>query len=149
MFSQMVPSRASPLQMCPCSLSGFTRIRPAPPYWLLSSSLSFSLPIYPSQMTATASLFPANASTQSLQKLVSSHLYHHQNGIQYSGFTLLQHLQVSHAVRRGPCLDATIVIVRTGFGSLGRIWKRLWRIYGKIRKRDSGWRDEIDYFPHW
>ena len=149
MSSQMVPSSASPPQMCPCSLDSFTRIRPAPPYWLLSSSLSSSLYIFPSRMTAIASVFRANASTQSLQKLVSSHRYHHQNGIQYSGFTLLLHLQVSHAVERGPSLDATIAIVRTGIGSLGRIWKRLWRIYGKVRKKDSGWSDEFDYFPHW
>ena len=48
--------------------------------------------------------------------------------------------------KTGPCSDATIVIVRTGIGSLGRIWRELWRTYGRVQRRNSGWSGAVDYY---
>ena len=146
-FSQLAPSHVSlPPQMFPsCSLG--TRTRPAPHYWPFSSSFTSWLYTLTSRVTTIAILVRANASTQSSQKLVSSHLYHRlhlKNGTLYSGFTLLLHLRLSHAARRGLCKDATNVIVRTGICSLDQIPRELWRTYGRIRRRNSDWSGAVD-----
>ena len=132
-------------------LGRFPNTHSAHPYWLRYSSFSSWSYILPNPITTTAKFVRANASTQSLQKLVSSHPYHRlrrRKGTQCSGFTLPLHLRVSHAARQGPYMHAAIPIVRTSIASPGRTSRKSWRIYGKVRRRDWGGSRAFDSFRH-